>query len=311
MKVTEWNGKPIKVPGWYSGVPIEKYHGEGLCSGPSVSSTDLRTCWKYSPKHMYYRWAENPKREEREATREMILGAVTHHLILGEDGFNTKYVASPEQYRDLKTAEWKEWTYRANFCKDWRAKHEAVGRIVVPPKDFRAIVEMAKSLALETLAKDGLLNGHVETTGVFLDKETGLWVKVRPDVVPPTDDIFIDLKTAREVTTYALQYGMREHGYHQQGALIWQACEELGHPFTSFMLLSIETSSPWCARTDPINKDDLSLARQMNRSSLQRIADAIERDHWAGPSEGELNDLCLALDERARIQARLKREGLL
>lgn len=311
MEVKEWDGKPIRVPGWYSNVPIERYHSEGLCEGPSVSSSDLRLCWQKSVKHMFSRWAENPNAVEREPSREMILGAVTHHLILGEDGFKTKYVASPEQYRDLKTAEWKDWTYKANFCKNWRAEQEALGRTVVPMKDFKAVVKMAESLALETLVKDGLLNGHVETTGVFIDKPSGLWVKVRPDVVPPTDDVFIDLKTARDVTTPALQYSLREHGYHQQGALIWQACEELGHPFASFMLMSVETSDPWCARTDPVNQDDMSLGRLMNRSSMNKVSEAIARDHWAGPAEGELEDLCLALDERVRIQNRLKREGLL
>jgi len=84
LKITKWNGKPISKPGWYSGIPIERYHSAGMCDGPAVSSTDLRTCWSKSRAHMFAFWAENPKRIERPTSRAMILGSAAHHLFLGE-----------------------------------------------------------------------------------------------------------------------------------------------------------------------------------------------------------------------------------
>jgi hypothetical protein len=74
-------------------------------------------------------------------------------------------------------------------------------------------------------------------------------LKVRPDVIPTMTGDFVDLKTAADVTTPALQYAIRAYGYHQQGALIWEVVEQLGaeHPFAGFVLMFVETVAPWCA----------------------------------------------------------------
>jgi hypothetical protein len=310
MKVRKWDGRPISQPGWVSGIPIEKYHSAGICDGPAVSSSDLRTCWSKSPAHMFSRWAENPDREEPKVSDAMKLGACAHYLLLGEENFRTKYVAEPETYRDVKTAEVKKWSNIANACKAWHEQQRLEGRLVMKVSALEDIIAMSRSLALEPLVKDGLLSGHIETSGFFKDKETNLWVKVRPDVVPTAGPDYVDLKTAREVTTVSLMSSIREHGYHQQGGLIWEACEALGQPFETFVLLFIETSNPYCARTVPLTDDDLARGRLQNRAMMRKIKGCMDVSHWPGPGEGDLRPLPLSVDERDRIDARLKAEGL-
>jgi hypothetical protein len=239
MEVRKWDGQPISEPGWYSGIPIERYHSAGICDDVAVSSSNLRRCWTHSAAHMNAEWCENLEGEPRTVTRSMILGAAAHHLMLGEDGFNTKFVAQPEEYPDAKTGEKKPWTYQANFCKGWRAKQEDLGKTVVTVKELTSIIAMARSLALEPLVQDGLLSGYVETSGFIKDQQTGLWIKVRPDVIPTDSGDFADLKTASEVITPALQSSIRTYAYHMQGALIWEVCDVLGQPFESFVLLFI------------------------------------------------------------------------
>ena len=310
LQVTKWNGKPITKPGWYSGIPLERYHSANMCDGPAVSSSNLRTCWIKSPAHMHAEWCENPDAEPRETTRNMILGSAAHHLMLGEEGFKLKYVAQPEIYRDKVTAQEKPWNNNANACRDWHAKQAVEGRTVVTVKELKVIVEMARSLALEPLVQEGLLQGYVETSGFFKHKQTGLWVKVRPDVVPSGPD-FVDMKTASDVTTVALMSAIRSYAYHQQGALIWEMCDAIGQPFESFLLLFIETARPFCARTVPLVDDDLARGREQNGVMLRKIASCIETKHWPGPSEGDMRPLPLSNDERARIDERLKYEGAL
>ena len=310
MEVIQWDGEPITQPGWYAGIPLERYHSAGICDGIAVSSSNLRTLWSKSAKHMHAQWAENPKAEPRTVTRAMLLGAAAHHLLLGEEGFKLKFIAQPETYTDKKTGLQKPWHNGADACKAWNAKQEDAGRIVIKVEELDCIVEMARSLALEPLVNEGLLSGYVECSGFIKDEETDLWIKVRPDVIPPTDDVFVDLKTTAEVTTPALQSSIRNFGYHQQGALIWQVCETLGLPFSSFMLMFVETTNPWCARTVPLAEDDLGRGRQMNRFALREIRKSVDLNHFAGPGEGELRELPLSHDERARIDARLKHEGL-
>jgi hypothetical protein len=308
MQVTKWSGKPITRPGWYSGIPIERYHSPGMCDGPAVSSSNLRTLWSKSEAHMYAEWCEAPNYQPREATRAMILGAAAHHLFLGEDGFNMKFIAQPENYRDSKTAELKKWNGNANVCKDWIADAEDAGRVIVKPDEFKAIKGMAASLTSQPLVQDGLLSGLVECSGFVKDKATGLWLKVRPDVIPISGPDFVDLKTTADVTSHALQYTMRSFGYHQQGALIWEVCEALGLPFASFNLMFVETSAPFCARRVELTDKDLEDGRRINRVALKRIAKAMTLKHWPGPGEHDGHALPFSHDERARTEARLKIE---
>jgi PDDEXK-like domain of unknown function (DUF3799) len=310
MQVMKWDGKPIKKPGWYSDVPIEVYHSAGICDGTAVSSSDLRTCWSKSPAHMFSKWAENPNRVEPSTTNSMLVGGCAHFLLLGEKDFRLKYVTPPEKYPDRKTGELKAWSNNAIFCKAWNAEQRALGRVIVTDKILDNIVAMSKTLAREPLIEDGIMRGHVETSGFFKDKATDLWIKVRPDVVPITETDFVDLKTCAEVVTPALMSSIRTYGYHQQGALVWEACETFGQPFTSFMLIFAETTNPWCVRTVPLPQHDISLGRQQNRWAMQKIRACIESGHWPGPGEGELVEFGLSKDERERILARLKLEGL-
>lgn len=310
MQVQKWTGKPISKPGWYSGIPIARYHSAGMCHGRAVSSSDLRTCWKHSPAKMFSQWAENPQRVERAVTDAMLTGSVAHHLLLGEDAFRLKYVPFPEKYRDKKTAVEKPWHNGADFCKRWVETQAKAGRTPVKTEVLRDVIAMSRSLALQPLVQEKVLSGHVECSGFFKDGETGLWIKVRPDVIPTHSGDFADLKTASEVTDVALMSSVRSYGYHMQGALIWEACEQFGQPFETFLLMFAETVNPFCTRAVPLTDDDLARGRLQNRAMLRKITQCINEDHWPSPGEGDLRPLPLSNDERVRIDERLKIEGL-
>ena len=304
MKVTKWNGKPISKPGWYSDIPIERYHSAGMCVGPAVSSSNLRTCWSKSPAHMYVQWAENPNKIDKAPTSQMLLGAISHHLMLGEDGFKLKYIPYPATYRDKVTAAEKPWHNGAGPCKEWVAKQEKAGKIPFKGDLLDSILEMVKSMQTVPLVQSGALRGRVEHSGFWKDSQTGLWIKVRPDVIPVSDADFVDLKTAADVTTVALMSSIRSYGYHMQGSLIWEVCEQLGQPFESFWMMFIETAAPYCARAVKMNFDDLGIGRQQNRWMLNKIANCIDTGIWPGPEGPE--ELRLSSDERERIEARFK-----
>jgi hypothetical protein len=309
MQVIPWNGRPITTPGWYSNIPIEAYHAAGICEGVAVSSSNLRKCWTHSPAHMNAQWCENPDADPITPSRFMILGQAAHHLFLGEDDFASKFIAQPAEYPDKKTGLKKPWHNGSDYCKAWNDKYS--DRIIVTLKELQAIIEMSKSMAAEALVQQGLLTGHVECSGFIKDQETGLWIKVRPDVIPTDSGDFADLKTASEVTTVALMKSIRTYSYHQQGSLIWEVCETLSQPFESFILMFIETAKPFCARSVPLTDDDLARGRLQNRWALRKIKQCMELKHFPGPGEGDTSAMPLSKDERERIDARLKLEGAL
>jgi hypothetical protein len=103
---------------------------------------------------------------------------------------------------------------------------------------------------------------------------------------------------------------IRSYGYHQQGALVWEACEALGQPFVTFNLLFVETTNPYCARVVELPEKDLSIGRRQNLSALRKIKQSIDQGRWPGPGDGEIRVIGLSNAERERIEAQLKLEGL-
>ncbi len=304
---------PIRQPGIYSGISLDDYHSAKVIPEGeyAVSSTDLRLAWSKSLAHCVDQWAHNPNRKPREETRPMLLGRAAHHLLLGEDRFSTEFIAQPTEYRDLKTAQYKPWHNGADVCKEWNAQQARAGRTIVKQDELEKIIGMAKSLALEPLVKDGILEGAVECSGFVKHPPTGLWVKIRPDVIPTRSGDIVDVKTIADITDRGIKSRIREASYHMQAGLMWLAFELLGFNFESFTLVFLESDRPFCTRMIPLEDEDLARGRQQCELMLRKVAECIALGSWPGPGQGELKSLWLPVEERLRIDARLQSEGMI
>jgi hypothetical protein len=290
MKTTEWDGKAIKKPGLYSKIPLGKYHSAEICDGPSVSSSGLRRCFAESPAHFYSGWPGNPDYIPEDDKPQFVLGRAVHHLMLGEPFFAKLFSAQPSEYPDAKTGEMKPWTYAANYCKQWRMAQQNEGKAILTPNDIEAIKGMAMSLSRHPIVKAGALNGQIERSMFWQDKDTGIWVKSRPDAMPTSSVDFVDLKTTTSVLWSDLQRTIAECGYHQQGALIREAARRvLKMENPTFTLVFVEKTAPYCVRVVTLKDVDLDRGEKQNRYALDAVARCIKSGHWPGPG-GERED---------------------
>lgn len=297
MKIIKWNGRPITEPGIYSGVPMDVYHGANLCDGPSVSSSGLRRLSNQSPAHYWCESPYNPDRIEREETGSLTLGRAAHHLLLGEDDFNTLYVVRPDK--------WDSW--RTNDAKSWKTAQEAEGRTVLLSAQLEVIRGMARSLSAHPLIDAGILNGAIEQTIVWKCKDTGVWLKARPDAIPNDAGDFADLKTTTSVQTSDLARTIAEYGYHQQAALIaagWHALT--GKDIESFSFVFIESKAPFCTRIVTLKDDDLARGERQNFVATKTFAKCMESGEWPGPGGADAEYLALPTWAQTRIDHQLE-----
>jgi hypothetical protein len=284
MKTIPWNGKPIIEAGLNSLIGIDTYHRGDICSGPSVSSSGLRTLFGKSPAHFYDAWPGNPNFVERADTAAFILGRAAHHLFLGEDYFSKLFAAPPSEYPDRTTGEMKAWTYKAAFCQQWKKLQESEGKSVLKLDDLDALRGMAESLAKNEIVRAGALNGMIERSCFWKDETTGLWLKIRPDAIPTSSVDFVDLKTTTSVLWPDLQRTIADFGYHQQGALIRRGAREvLGISSPTFTLVFIEKTAPFCVRVVTLKDNDLERGERQNIECLQTIASCLKSGQWPGP----------------------------
>jgi hypothetical protein len=312
MKITRVKSLPISEPGIYRGIELSDYHSAAIVpSGEfSVSSSDLRRAWSMSMAHFHDAWVHNPDRAEVKTTPAMVFGAAAHHLLLGEERFSTSYVQEPLEYRDLGTAKVRPWNNNATECREWHAKQKRAGRIALKYEHYERLRGMGRALALEPLVQNGILEGAIESTGIVKDKDTGLWIKVRPDVIPTKSGDFVDLKTIADISDRGIKRRMAESGYHMQAGLIWLWADQMGLPFETFTLAFAESDRPFCVRMVPVSEVDLSLGLNQCRAMLKVIARCLDSGVWPGPGAGELRELTLPQAEREAITKRLQYEGM-
>lgn len=282
LKSVEWKEGPITKPGVYSNMPLNKYHSPDVCDGVSVSSSALRKIALESPAHYWCRSPYNPNRVEEEPQRHFVLGRATHHLILGEAYFAKIFrVAPPEVRRTDGTL--VAWSLRTNEAKNWMAAEKRRGIEVIFPNEVEQIRGMAESLRLHPMVEAGAFDGYVERSIFWKDKETGLWIKVRPDVIPTHSGDCVDLKTTTSVQWTPLQRTVAEFGYVQQFALMREGFAALGMPFASATLVFVEKNPPYCARVVSLRSQDLDRGQQDNRAALRSFHRCMDSGEWPGP----------------------------
>lgn len=269
-------GELITESGLYR-MSLDRYHGD-CCAGPSVSSSGLRTIEKKSLAHFWVDSMFNPEREPRKESDSMILGAAAHWLLLGEAGFGARFELRPE-----KAPDGREWHAANASCKKWMADQIIAGKTVVKPDQMKHIRGMAKMLERHPMVQQGLFAGEAELSLIWKDKETGLWLKSRPDVLPAAGEIRCDLKTTTDAAPQACSRTIAEFNLHMQAALVCEAQEALfGYERrdTDCWLAFIETSPPYAVAIRPIDENAIAWGRSLNRRALRKLATAIEKDEW-------------------------------
>lgn len=289
MDILKWDGKPITRPGAYAGVPMDIYHGAHLCDAPSASRSQLFRMLEKSAAHLWDVHPLNPNRdEEQEESEALLLGKAAHHLTLGEADFERHFAVHPETYPEdaiypSEEGRQKPWIASAKWCKAWIAEAEREGLSVLKPRHIEAIEGMASGLYANLMVRQGILNGHIETTLVAKDPKTGVWIKVRPDALPTDSGMVADLKTIADVSDQGIERALRDSGLFMQAALTRRVMTLLGMEFDGFHLVFIEKKRPYVCRVKTMIDADLDLGDQAIDATLLLYARCLERGLWLGP----------------------------
>ena len=295
MNSIQWDGQRISRPGIYARIPLDDYHRGDICDGPSISSSGLRALWSKSPAHFWDASPLNPMRCEPEDKKQFIIGRAAHHLVCGEVGFSDHYIIRPE-----KAPDGRDWHGANKSCIKWLADQKAARLTVLTPDDAEAIRGMAISLGKNRLMQNGILSGLVERSIFWRDKKTGVWLKVRPDVISTDSGDYADLKTTPSVLYRDTQRSLDDFGYCQQGALVLEGATELDLPINTFSLVWVEKKRPYCVRVQTLIDEDIARGAKMNRFCIDTFQACFIAKHWPGPGDDRADAEYIQLSDHAR-----------
>ena len=269
--------------GIFTGLPAESYH-----AAPGVSHSMLKNIEPPARLPVYLT-------EKREVTSAMILGTLTHSLIL-EPGVPLPMLAIKPDGMKFSTTEGKL----------WKAKADAEKRIIIKEDEHAALHGMVKAVAEHDDCRDVFAEGDAEVS-LFklstLDGRTCL-CKARMDFIP-TGNALADIKTCMDASEEGFGKTLYDSGYFTQAAYyldIYNAAKPADEPEKAvFVFIAVEKFPPYLVKCYTVHPLAIADGREVNAKRLTSYMECAERKFWPG-FKGGFTPIDIPGWARARLQ---------
>jgi exodeoxyribonuclease VIII len=259
-------------PALISGLDMADYHADHVHVSRSVLVDLLR-----SPAHCYALHYD-PARPPREApTEAMVLGTLTHTATLEPEHFATRHPIAPKCDRrtTIGKADW------AAFCATLEPGQEPAD-----PVQAALAQAMAKSLRANTAIANLLFNpGEAEVSAYWVDEDTGVPCRVRPDWVNfcQAGDILFDVKTTIDASPAGFSKTVVNMAYDFQAAFYADGWEKAsGRKVLGFVFGAVEKKWPFACAPYMLSEEDLDRARRKYKRALATLAECRASGVWPG-----------------------------
>ncbi len=217
--------------GIFPNLSNEDYHSDKAVSRSGIILFD-ESPLKY--------WANyiNPNRPKKESTKAMDFGSAFHAYILEPELFIEQYAIQPFPVL-LKIVGREIYDMHKAECLELQMS----GKIILTGEEFLLLQNMDDALRNHPEASELIFGGTNEQSYFWQDKESGLHLKARPDILH--NNMYVDLKTCVSASTYAYQRAMVDGGLHIQSALVKEAIYQLeGKHLDACINICIEKTYP-------------------------------------------------------------------
>ncbi len=260
----------VQVPmrGIVRDLPNSVYHS----LSDAVSNSGLNDFAK-SPSH-YWNRHRNPNRPPRKVKGGQLEGTLAHCALFEPYEFARRYAVGPSVNK--ATSVWKAFAAECAEAGIEPISQDQHDTAFAQAASVRAVPEAAELLA----------SGRPEVSAFWVDEQTGVRCRCRPDWVHDVRDgavIIADLKTFSSACPedFALQAARK--GYATQGALYSDGYEiATGCEVLAFLNLVVETEWPFVASVVMFDEPSIEAGRRKYRSLLPRFAECAAKDEWPG-----------------------------
>ncbi len=321
-------------PGRYEGLPNEVYHAANGISSTQVKDARVSL--------MYYHARHVIKTIRRDSSDALTFGSLVHTISLEPEklhdefavfpgvpanaftntdslkAFIREYNADKSKTEQLKLTGKKEELQEAiravnpdaifadEFEQQWR--ESVAGKTILTSEQLELATAIQQALFSNSDANSLLCNpGRQSEVSYFgIDEETGLEIRVRPDIELRTveDNICADLKTVtignvrQDRIKERLHREIIDRDYHLSAAMY---CDIAGLDSFSWIFVNKEPGYHWVAVVQA-SEAELELGRKEYRRVLRQINEAMESNVWPAPIVGTYTDELNDYDLR-RLQA--------
>lgn len=152
-------------------------------------------------------WAYHRLNDDHKPTDAMKFGTAFHAYLLG-----------PSDVVSLPEGE----SFRSKDNQKWRDEQLEAGNIIVSYNDMQLLKRMKEGIEQTSLMPEYpdymeiIEQGTKEQCIEWKDRQTGLMLKAKPDLIPVGTDYLVDLKTAQKADAESFAKEVINYGYHIQ-----------------------------------------------------------------------------------------------
>ena len=235
-----------------------------------LGSSGLKQLAK-SPAHYYGAYLDT-NRPKLESTAAQKAGTLAHCAILEPNKLNERYVMKPENH-DGRTKEGKSWCAKM------------VGFEIVSSDQL--LTAKRQSAALRQIPKIAALlsRGRPEVSAFWIDSETGVRCKCRPDLVAPDGDgvILVDIKTCQDASPEGFAKAVAKYSYHLQAAHYSAGyAAASGERVKAFVFACVESDYPHAAAAYQLDDVSMQEGADLRDGLLELFADCKRSGVWPG-----------------------------
>lgn len=256
----------IDAPCTIDGQDIEAYH-----RGPGISKTGLDHVAR-SPA-LFYALHLDPARPAEKERAGQLEGQLAHCAILEPAEFDKRYAVGPDVSRATKA--WKE----------WEASLPA-GVIAIKPEQRETALRQAESVRRLPDVAEALAAGRPEVSAYWMDPDTGVLCRCRPDWVHPAGEsgvVLLDVKTYSDASPAEFARQIARKRYHVQDAFYSEGFgRAAGVDVLGFVFVAVETEWPFAASAVMLDEPGRDVGRIQYRRDLDTYARCLAANDWPG-----------------------------
>lgn len=276
----------------------EEYHS--LNPITAISRSQIMT-FKKSPLHFWHQYI-NPHYVKPKPTHSMIFGSALHCYILEEILFKRQF--SIKQNREplpkqplLKEVGRKAYDEARLEIDNIKKKYDQLdclfeinskNKTIISFEDYEKILMITDQMRKRENEK-GLLFGGINEKSIFwIDQESGIICKARPDIFH--ENMVVDLKTTADASFNSCRNSIYKYGYHIQAAMILDGIKQAtGKELDTFVFVFVEKEPPYASGVYILDADSIELGRSDYKRQLLKLKECFNKNEWPSYENSIIN----------------------
>lgn len=228
-------------------------------------------------------------------TRPMLRGSLAHCAVLEPDALASRYIVVPEDApRRPTAAQWnaKNPSPPSVAAMDWWREFEAKaqGLEIIAFDEYSITQQQLAAIKAEPYLRDLFARGFAESSVFWVDKQTGVYCKARPDFVQPVDARsvrMVELKTAADESPEGFSRSVTNLGYHRARAHYIDGFQQAtGLQVVEYVFAVVTSAPPVLAVPYWLDEEDARQGEDECAELRERFAYCLKENRWPAYGDG-------------------------